>query len=92
MLLLYYLNKVHKQHLIYSILNLLQFSCSPTKEFSVLFQDLLFYIKNEDNEKQLILNYQKTSNRRAGKFKNNKRGKSNFCSFENYNKILDYNK
>ena len=57
MFLLCNLNEVHKKHLIDSMLNLLQFSCSPTKEFSSLFQDLLFNIENEDIEKQLIINF-----------------------------------
>ena len=57
MFLLCNLNEIHKKHLIDSILNLLQFSCSPTKEFSALFQDLLFHIENEDIEKQLMINF-----------------------------------
>ena len=51
------LNEVHKKHLIDSILNLMQFNCPPTIEFSSLFQDLLLNIGNEDIEKQLIFNF-----------------------------------
>ena len=53
------LNEVHKKHLIDSILNLLQYPCSFTIEFSSLFQDLLLNIGNENIEKQLLLNFLK---------------------------------
>ena len=51
------LNEIHKKHLIDSILNLMQSNCSPTIEFSSLFQDLLVNIENDDIEKQLIFNF-----------------------------------
>ena len=59
MFLLCNLNEMHKKHLIDSILNMLQYDCFYTKDFSLLFQDLFFHIDNEDIEKQLLINFLK---------------------------------
>jgi hypothetical protein len=50
------LNEMHKKHLMDSILNSLILPKSSIIDFSLLFQDLLLNIENEDIEKQLIIN------------------------------------
>lgn len=51
------LNETHKKYLINSILNALKCPSTQTFDFSLLFQDLLLNIDNEDIEKQLIVNF-----------------------------------
>jgi hypothetical protein len=51
------LNENHKKYLINSILNALKCPSTQTFDFSLLFQDLLLNIDNEDIEKQLIVNF-----------------------------------